>query len=316
MQAQELKRTEEEKMVDLDVSGPAVDVELPQEGAQISEVLENEKEEVPEINVKEVQEDKEEELENYSKNVKTRINKLTAKLREAERRERAATQFAESVKKENEGLKTKNTALDGNYIVEFANRITTETEAAKQTLRQATEMDDVEKQVEAQQKLARLAVEAQNLKGLNQQRKKQEAVSTVTLDQAVANNPTNEQAAPPDPKAEAWAEKNDWFGNDTAMTMTSFVIHRQLTEEEGFDASEDEYYDEIDKRMRSEFPHKFNGEATETEIDTRPAQTVASATRSAKRGRGKNTVRLTPSQVAIAKKLGVPLEEYAKHVKE
>jgi len=206
--------------------------------------------------------------------------------------------------------------LDGNYIVEFANRITTETEAAKQTLRQATEMDDVEKQVEAQQKLARLAVEAQNLKGLNQQRKKQEAVSTVTLDQAVANNPTNEQAAPPDPKAEAWAEKNDWFGNDTAMTMTSFVIHRQLTEEEGFDASEDEYYDEIDKRMRSEFPHKFNGEATETEIDTRPAQTVASATRSAKRGRGKNTVRLTPSQVAIAKKLGVPLEEYAKHVKE
>ena len=316
MPAQELTRTDEEKMVDLDVSGPAVDVELPQDGAQISEVLENEKEEIPEINVKEVQEDKEEELENYSKNVKTRINKLTAKLREAERREKAATQFAESVKKENEGLKTKNTALDGNYIVEFANRITTETEAAKQTLRQATEMDDVEKQVEAQQKLARLAVEAQNLKGLNQQRKKQEAVSTVTLDQAVANNPTNEQAAPPDPKAEAWAEKNDWFGNDTAMTMTSFVIHRQLTEEEGFDASEDEYYDEIDKRMRSEFPHKFNGEATETEIDTRPAQTVASATRSAKRGRGKNTVRLTPSQVAIAKKLGVPLEEYAKHVKE
>jgi hypothetical protein len=316
MPAQELTRTDEEKMVDLDVSGPAVDVELPQDGAQISEVLENEKEEIPEINVKEVQEDKEEELENYSKNVKTRINKLTAKLREAERREKAATQFAESVKKENEGLKTKNTALDGNYIVEFANRITTETEAAKQSLRQATEMDDVEKQVEAQQKLARLAVEAQNLKGLNQQRKKQEAVSTVTLDQAVANNPTNEQAAPPDPKAEAWAEKNDWFGNDTAMTMTSFVIHRQLTEEEGFDASEDEYYDEIDKRMRSEFPHKFNGEATETEIDTRPAQTVASATRSAKRGRGKNTVRLTPSQVAIAKKLGVPLEEYAKHVKE
>ncbi len=316
MPAQELTRTDEEKMVDLDVSGPAVDVELPQDGAQISEVLENEKEEVPEINVKEVQEDKEEELENYSKNVKTRINKLTAKLREAERREKAATQFAASVKKENEGLKTKNTALDGNYIVEFANRITTETEAAKQTLRQATEMDDVEKQVEAQQKLARLAVEAQNLKGLNQQRKKREAVSTVTLGQAVANNPTNEQAAPPDPKAEAWAEKNDWFGNDTAMTMTSFVIHRQLTEEEGFDASEDEYYDEIDKRMKAEFPHKFNGEATETEIDTRPAQTVASATRSAKRGRGKNTVRLTPSQVAIAKKLGVPLEEYAKHVKE
>jgi len=323
MPAQELTKTDEEKMVDLDISGPSVDVELPQEGAQISEVLENEKEEVPEINVKEVQEDKEEELENYSKNVKTRINKLTAKLREAERREQAATQFAESVKKENEGLKTRNVALDGNYIVEFANRITTETEAAKQSLKQATEMDDVEKQVDAQQKLARLAVEAQNLKNLNQQRKNQEAASPVSqapspvsLDKAVANNTTNEQAAPPDPKAEAWAEKNDWFGNDTAMTMTSFVIHRQLTEEEGFDASEDEYYDEIDKRMRTEFPHKFDEGTSVIETNKRPAQTVASATRSPKRGRGKNTVRLTPSQVAIAKKLGVPLEEYAKHVKE
>jgi hypothetical protein len=318
MPAQELTKTDEEKMVDLDVSGPAVDVELPQEGAQISEVLENEKEEVPELNVKEVQEHKEEELENYSKNVKTRINKLTAKLREAERREQAATQFAESVKQENEKLKTKNVALDGNYMVEYANRITTETASAKADLKSATEMDDVEKQVEAQQKLARLAVEAQQLKNLNTQRqaRKQEIVNpNMTLDQAVEQANTNQQqAAPPDPKAEAWAENNPWFGEDTAMTMTSFVIHRQLTEEEGFDATEDQYYDEIDKRMRAEFPHKF-GDAVPQE-DTRPAQTVASATRSPKRGRGKNTVRLTPSQVAIAKKLGVPLEEYARHVKE
>ena len=316
MPAQELTKTDEEKMVDLDVSGPAVDVELPQEGAVISEVQEVETaEETPQI---EVREKDEEELENYSKNVKTRINKLTAKLREAERREQAATQFAESVKQENEKLKTKNVALDGNYMVEYANRITTETASAKVDLKSATEMDDVEKQVEAQQKLARLAVEAQQLKNLNTQRqaRKQEIVNpNMTLDQAVEQANTNQQqAAPPDPKAEAWAENNPWFGEDTAMTMTSFVIHRQLTEEEGFDATEDQYYDEIDKRMRAEFPHKF--EDAVPQEDTRPAQTVASATRSPKRGRGKNTVRLTPSQVAIAKKLGVPLEEYARHVKE
>ena len=315
MPAQELTKTDEEKMVDLDVSGPAVDVELPQDGAVISEVEEVETaEETPQqIEVKEKDED---ELQEYSKNVQSRINKLTGKLREAERREQAATQFAESVKQENEKLKTKNVALDGNYMVEYANRITTETAAAKADLKSATEMDDVEKQVEAQQKLARLAVEAQQLKNLNTQRqaRKEETVSpNMTLDQAVEQANTNQQVAPPDPKAEAWAENNPWFGEDTAMTMTSFVIHRQLTEEEGFDATEDQYYDEIDKRMRAEFPHKF-GEAVQEEI--RPAQTVASATRSPKRGRGKNTVRLTPSQVAIAKKLGVPLEEYAKHVKE
>ena len=315
MPAQELTKTDEEKMVDLDVSGPAVDVELPQDGAVISEVEEVETaEETPQqIEVKEKAED---DLQEYSKNVQSRINKLTGKLREAERREQAATQFAESVKQENEKLKTKNVALDGNYMVEYANRITTETASAKADLKSATEMDDVEKQVEAQQELARLAVEAQQLKNLNTQRqaRKEETVSpNMTLDQAVERANTNQQVAPPDPKAEAWAENNPWFGEDTAMTMTSFVIHRQLTEEEGFDATEDQYYDEIDKRMRAEFPHKF-GEAVQEEI--RPAQTVASATRSPKRGRGKNTVRLTPSQVAIAKKLGVPLEEYAKHVKE
>jgi len=322
MPAQELTKTDEEKMVDLDVSGPAVDVELPQEGAVITEVEQEEtaqeREQVPEVVVREVAQEDTDELESYSKNVKTRINKLTAKLREAERREKAATEYAQNVKKENDGLKTRNSALDGNYIVEFANRITTETEAAKAALKQATEMDDVEKQVEAQQKLARLAVEAQNLKTMNDQRKRSATLTQATESGAV-NRPADlntppQTPPPPDPKAEAWAESNDWFGKDTAMTMTSFVIHRQLTEEEGFDGSEDEYYDEINKRMRAEFPHKF-GEAVPQE-ETRPAQTVASATRSPKRGRGKNTVRLTPSQVAIAKKLGVPLEEYAKYAKE
>ena len=160
MPAQELTQTNEEKMVDLDVSGPAVDVELPQEGAIITEVEQEtaKEEQIPQVKVIEVEQEKSDELESYSKSVKTRINKLTGKLREAERREKAATEYAKNVKTENTKLRTRNSALDGNYIVEFANRITTETEAAKAALKAATEMDDVENQVEAQQKLARLAV--------------------------------------------------------------------------------------------------------------------------------------------------------------
>ncbi len=302
MPAQELTQTDEEKMVDLDVSGPAVDVELPQEGAIITEVEQEtaKEEQIPQVKVIEVEQEKPDELESYSKSVKTRINKLTGKLREAERREKAATEYAQNVKTENTKLKTRNSTLDGNYIVEFANRITTETESAKTALRHATENDDVDKQVDAQQKLARLAVEAQNLKSLNDRRKLQVNIAEqATAAAATTAAPSKAAPPPPDPKAEAWAVKNDWFGKDAAMTMTSFVLHRTLTEEEGFDGSEDAYYDEIDKRIREEFPHRFNGGSNLQ--DNRPAQTVASATRSAKKGRGKTTVRLTPSQVAIAK---------------
>ena len=317
MPRQELTATNEEKMVDLDITGPAVDVELPEKGAVLTEVAPETPPETPpqetteKIKVEEVEEPKKE-LEDYSKNVQQRINKLTGRLREAERREQAATDYAQNVQKENSTLKNRNTALDGNYIIEFANRITTETQAAKAALKQATENDDVDKQVEAQQKLARLAVEAQNLKKLNDQRKVRQSLANKTINTTNFNQPSA-APLPPDPKAEAWARKNSWFGEDTAMTMTSFVVHRQLTEEEGFDPSSDQYYNEVDKRMREEFPHKFNGASSEPE--TRPAQTVASAIRSSKTGRGK-TVRLTPSQVAIANKLGVPLEEYAKYVKE
>jgi len=319
MPRQELTKTNEEKMVDLDVTGPAVDVELPAEGAIITEVAaETPQETTEKIRVEEVEEVEEpkRELEDYSKNVQQRINKLTARLREAERREQTATDYAQNVQKENLTLKNRNTALDGNYIIEFANRITTETQAAKAALKQATENDDVDQQVESQQKLARLAVEAQNLKKLNDQRKVRQALvrrSVTDAQRTTQFNQPNEAPPPPDPKAEAWARKNSWFGEDTAMTMTSFVVHRQLTEEEGFDPSSNQYYNEVDKRMREEFPHKFNGASSGTE--TRPVQTVASATRSPRKGRSK-TVRLTPSQVAIAKKLGVPLEEYAKYVKE
>ncbi len=213
MPAQELTQTDEEKMVDLDVSGPAVDVELPQEGAIITEVEQEtvKEEQIPQVKVIEVEQEKSDELESYSKGVKTRINKLTGKLREAERREKAATEYAQNVKTENTKLRTRNSALDGNYIVEFANRITTETEAAKAALKAATEMDDVENQVEAQQKLARLAVEAQNLKAMNIQRKQSRAISEATK-KGLINTPVDTASVPtaptpPDPKAEAWAEK-------------------------------------------------------------------------------------------------------------
>ena len=320
MPAQELTKTDEEKMVDLDVSGPAVDVELPQEGATITEVEQEtvkEEEQIPQVNVKEVEQEESDELESYSKNVKARINKLTGKLREAERREKAATEYAQNVKTENTKLKTRNSALDGNYIVEFANRITTETEAAKAALKAATEMDDVENQVEAQQKLARLAVEAQNLKAMNVQRKRSQAISEASK-KGLINTPVDTASVPtaptpPDPKAEAWAEKNNWFGSDTAMTMTSFVIHRQLTEEEGFDASEDQYYDEIDKRIRTEFPHKFS-DGGQAKSQAKMQQTVAPAGRSSSSGK-KRGVRLTKSEVEMARRLNVPVQEYAKHIK-
>ena len=239
------------------------------------------------------------------------MDKLTAKLREAERREQAATEFASNVQKENTDLKTKAQELDGSYIASEANRITAETEKAKNDLKIANENNDVEQQVEAQQKLAVLAADAQRVENLNKQREK--AVETPPSEEQPAQ--TAPQAAPeqypdPDPKAQEWADKNEWFGQDKAMTMTSFVIHEDLIKE-GFDPKSDEYYTEVDTRIRSEFPHKFD---EDTSTKNRPVQTVASAKRSAKTGRSKS-VKLTPSQVAIAKKLGVPLEEYAKYVK-
>ncbi len=200
MPRQELTKTNEEKMVDLDVTGPSVDVELPAEGAVITEVAaETPQETTEKIRVEEVEEPKKE-LQDYSRNVQQRINKLTARLREAERREQTATDYAQNVQRENLTLKNRNTALDGNYIIEFANRITTETQAAKAALKQATENDDVDQQVESQQKLARLAVEAQNLKKLNDQRKVRQALvrrSVTNAQRTTQFNQPNEAPPPP-----------------------------------------------------------------------------------------------------------------------
>jgi len=291
-----------EELVQIDDTGPEVDVEIEETQSSTFEaqpVKENILEAMPEEKVEEKVEDEHEE---YSKGVQKRIGKLTAKLREAERREQAATQYAQNVHKENSTLKLQKQSTDGNYILSEANRITAETEATKTLLQKANEEQNIDAQVDAQQKLASLAVEAQRVQALNQRRTQQPVQQQQDFVQ-------QEQEAPmkPDPRAEAWAEGNSWFGDDRAMTMTSFAIHEDLLNE-GFDATSDEYYSEIDKRIRDEFPHKFG----ETSQQSRPAQAVAPAKRSAKTGR--KSVRLTPSQVAIAKKLGVPLNEYAKYV--
>jgi GH15 family glucan-1,4-alpha-glucosidase len=292
-------------MVELDTGGNAVDVEL-------KENKEQEVEEVEDQTSTEKPKEKKDEREEYSKDVQKRIDRLTYKIREAERREKEALNFAEKVKKEKDELQTKFTKLDDGYVNEFSTRVNSELESAKTALKNAMAAGDVDAQVTANQNLARLAIEQERVKATEEQRKKyEESLKNTgqTVEQPVQNNV---QPPKPDPKAEAWAERNEWFGKDEAMTYASFGLHRKLVEEEGFNPSSDEYYEELDKRLRDEFPQKFNdgGEVQ----GGKPAQTVASANRTTRTGR--KTVRLTPSQVAIAKKLGVPLEEYAKYVKE
>ena len=293
-------------MVELDVSGDSVDVELKEK---------EEKKETPEVSVKEeqpeVKKEEKDEREEYSESVKKRIDRLTYKIREAERREKEAVNYAQQVKGERDTLQTKFDKLDDGYVSEFTGRVKSQLEAAKIQLKDAVAKRDIDAQVAANQNLARLAIEEERIKATEEQRKKYE--ESLKNAGQIGDQPVQSrvQQPKPDPKAEAWAEKNEWFGKDEAMTYASFGIHKKLVEEDGFNPTSDEYYEEIDKRMRKEFPHKFNGEE---KASSKPVQTVASASRTS--GTGRKTVRLTPSQVAIAKKLGVPLEEYAKYVKE
>ena len=307
MQPQEANK---EPMVELDTGGNAVDIELKAEKEIQVEEQKDDKVEQPKEVVKEVKKD---EREEYSKDVQKRIDRMTYKIREAERREKEALEFAKQVKREKDDLQGKFDKLDDGYVNEFSTRVKSELESAKVALRNAVASNDVDAQVAANQNLARLAIEEERIKATEAQRKQYEESLKNTGqigDQPVQNTV---QQPKPDPKAEAWAEKNEWFGKDEAMTYASFGIHKKLVEEEGFNPSSDEYYEEIDKRLRNEFPQKFN-DGGEVQGGKQPAQTVASANRTTTTGR--KTVRLTPSQVAIAKKLGVPLEEYAKYVKE
>jgi hypothetical protein len=299
----------EEKMVDLPMEGNSVDVEINDkektETSPQSEVVETEV----------VKTATEGEMDDYGKKVQSRIDKLTKRVREAERREQAAIQFAQGVQAETETIKQKARTLDAGYVGEFANRVEAETVDAKKALKTAIETGDSETQAEVQQKLARLAIEGERVKSTQAQRerlKKEMVARGVDPNQPqMPRQPQPQQQPPPpppDPKAEEWAEKNKWFGEDEPMTLTSFSIHRKLMEE-GLDPTSDSYYNEIDKRMKDTFPHKFEQVST-------PTQTVASVNRGGQVGVRKGTVRLSPSQVAIAKKLGVPLSEYAKYVKE
>ena len=296
-----------------------------QEEEKIQKPDENEvevelKEEKNEDNVEKVEEEveakKSDELEDYSSNVKNRIDKLTRKMREEERQKESAIQFAESVKKENENLKTRLDNLDKGSLEEFNTRVQSQLESAKRALKDANESGDADKIVEAQANLAAVTVEKSKIA-----KPKVEKTEEQPNQQPIVPNqpqpippqpPQQAQNPKPDPKAEAWAAKNEWFGQDEVMTYASFGIHRRLVEDEGFDPTTDEYYSELDKRIAAEFPHKV-GQTKQTG----GSQKVVSATSSKSRNKGgKKTVRLSPSQVAMAKRLGVPLEEYAKHVRQ
>jgi len=305
-------------LVDIDTSGPGADVELdedkvtevPAEETVVEEPEVETKIETPKVETKvetKVEEPKEE-LEEYSEGVQKRISKLTKKWREAERQKEAALEFAKGGQVELEQLKTKVSRLEPGYVNAMEGKLKSGLESAKATLLRAREANDIDAEVNAQKEIARIGIEeskVNTLKNRYQQQAAQAPTAPRTLDQAV-------QAPPADPKAEAWADNNEWFGKDNAMTYTAFDLHDKLTKNEGFDPHSDDYYAEIDRRMRLDFPHKFDRKEL-SEGTTKPTQTVASATRSVKPGR--KTVRLTSSQVAIAKKLGVPLEEYAKQLK-
>ena len=304
-----------EKMVDIDTSGNPVDVDIKEEQKQDEvEVQEQEQDtSVREVKAEQKEEQSnEEDLNEYSDSVKKRIDKLTAKMREAERREQAAIEYADGIKKQYTDLDKKYKDLDTGYLNEFKNRVEISKAALQDRYQKAVADNDVKAQVEAQEELTKLTIDAERLRASEARNsaKAEEGTEVKTPDAPKA------PAAPPDPRAEKWANDNTWFGNDEAMTYTAISIHKKLVGQEGFDPKSEEYYSEIDKRMKNEFPHKFEAEANDTSADDRPVQAVASANRSSSKNARSKTVRLTPSQVAIAKKLGVPLTEYAKYVKQ
>ena len=321
---------EKDKIIDLPSDGPDTEVTLPEEtvkeGAQDVAVPEVKpegevevKEEAPkqETEKKELiqeapkEEAKEKEIDEYGEGVKKRIAKLTKRMRESERQRDEATRYARTVIGEQKTLKERLAKLDTGYVSEMENRITSGLEAAKGKLTTAREAGNINDEVDAQKEIAKLGYEEARLAEMkvNQEARKPKEKSEL-------NQQTNiQQGQPhkpvPDARATEWAGKNKWFGSDNAMTYTAFDMHKKLVEEEGYDPQSEDYYGELDRRIKLEFPHKFGNV---TEQTTKPTQTVASATRNVKRGTGRTTVKLTSSQVAIAKKLNVPLEEYAKQL--
>ena len=331
---------EEKKTVDIDTSGPDAEVSIEEtkdeavietenteqetentrtyekkkdHGTDIS--YENEREtkleEGGEVEKEEGKKD-DEQLEDYSKGVQSRIAKLTRKMREAERRERAALDYAKAVEAKRQTVETKFTKVNEDYVKQFETRVQTGLDSAQKELASAIENADAASQIEAQKKIAALSIDEARLNALKEQQsiKKEEPAPKLSDAENLPRSTPNSLPSP-DPRAEDWASENSWFGKDRAMTFTAFEIHKDLVEREGFDPQTDEYYVEVDKRIRLEFPQKFDKREAQT---SKPTQNVASVNRSTTR-QGRKVVRLTSSQVAIAKKLGVPLEEYAKQIK-
>ena len=308
----------EEKMVDLDTTGEGQEVELQQEDKSTEEnKAEEEKveastEETSEESSKE-EDSKDDGLDKYSKNVQRRIKKLLDRVEKTEQREQEALRFAESAKKKYEEYENKIKSLDENYISEYESRVKSQIEQTKKAYQDALMNSDVNAQVEAQRALTRLAIEEERALASKQQR---EALQKQQEGLMAEQQTQPQQPAPrqPDPRAEQWASENKWFGQDEAMTFTALAHHKKLLKE-GYDPKSDEYYDEINSYMKNQFPHKFEQKQEEEVKETKEKapQVVASASRS-KTTSGSKKVKLTPSQVAIAKKLGLTLEQYAKYV--
>ena len=323
---QEEENKKQEPMVDIDTSGPGADVELeeqkpegevetkedsspaPQEAEEPREEKAEGSDAQPEAKQEEKPEEKKEELETYSKDVQRRISKLTKKWREAQRQADEALAFAKNQKDQKEKLQKKYSKVEQAGVKDREQRITSGLQAAAAKLAAAKEAGDLAAEVEAGKEIARLGYEEARL---NEAKAAYEDMAKAEPKEVEIPKVTPQQTAQPDPKAGTWGAKNKWFGTDTAMTYTAFDLHKKLVDQEGYDPASDEYYAEIDKRIRLEFPNKFD---TTNENTTKPTQIVASAKRSVNKS-GRKTVRLTPSQVAIAKKLGVPLEDYAKQLK-
>ena len=303
---------EEKKTVDIDTSGPGAEIEVAEEKDESVVDTEASKDETTPTDQEPVKEEpvkEDEKLEEYSKGVQGRIAKLTRKMREAERQRDAATEYARAVEEKRQILEKRFVKTDSDYMKKFESNVKIGMEAAQRELSAAIEAGDAAAQVEANKRIATLAFE--NAKLEEAKSRTVETPAPTIPSQVVQPQRAATQLPEADPDAEAWASRNTWFGQDRAMTFTAFEIHKDLVEKEGFDPKSEEYYAEVDKRIKVDFPHKFG--KTNTETTTKPVQTVASAQRSVKPGR--KSVKLTSSQVAIAKKLGVPLEDYAKQLK-
>jgi len=318
--------TEDDKIIDLPTDGPGAEVTLPEENV-VPEVVVPEVKPEGEVEIKETppveekpaelitekteepkKEEPKAELEEYSEGVKKRIAKLTKRMREAERQRDEATKYAKSVNTEQKSLKDRLAKIDKGFVSEMENRIVSGIEAAQSKLATARENNDLKAEVEASKEIAKLGYEEARLAEMKVKQADQEQNVKVPLKQPIIRQEPD--LPKPDARATEWADNNAWFGKDEPMTYTAFSLHKKLVEEEGYDPQSNDYYVELDRRIKLEFPHKFD---KVTEQPTKPTQTVASATRGVNRA-GRRTVTLTSSQVAIAKKLNVPLEEYAKQI--